>query len=104
VHPFKSAGRFEGSRFAIVERYFTARRTVDRAGHDGRSVMLHGAHRPLEAYTEALASAGFFVERMLEPTPPRELVRERAEVGRWLDVPCFLHVRAVKRTRTGRGR
>lgn len=104
VHPFKSAGRFEGSGFTLTEPYFRERRTIDRAGHDGRSVTLHGVHRPLQAYTEALAAAGLLVERMVEPTPPADLVQEREEVGRWLGVPCFLHIRAVKRPRTGRGR
>jgi len=32
------------------------------------TVTFHGEHRPLQAYTKALADAGFVIERLREPT------------------------------------
>ena len=52
-------------------------------------------HRPLEAYTDALTSAGLSIERLREPRLPEEAVtvpRNR----RWQRLPLFLHMRSVK--------
>jgi hypothetical protein len=49
----------------------------------------HSAHRPLNDYTDALAEAGFLIERIREvgsPDPEDE----------WHRIPLFLHVRAVR--------
>ena len=49
-------------------------------------------HRPLSAYTEALAKSGFLVERMLEPYPDEEthaLYPERWKGPRFLAVRAF---------------
>ena len=51
--------------------------------------------RPLEAYTDALTSAGLRIERLREPRLPEQAVtvpRNR----RWQRLPLFLHMRAVK--------
>ena len=48
----------------------------------------HSEHRPLEAYVEVLADAGFLIERIRELTEPDQ-------AHRWNQVPMFRHVRAV---------
>jgi hypothetical protein len=53
------------------------------------------AHRPLEAYTEALTNAGLLMERLREPRIPQEAVASPRN-RRWVRLPLFLHVRAVK--------
>jgi hypothetical protein len=55
----------------------------------------NSAHRPLEAYTEAIADAGFLIERMREPALPDTFITQPWS-RRWQRVPLFLHVRAVK--------
>jgi hypothetical protein len=52
-------------------------------------------HRPLEAYTEALADCGFVIERLRERRLPDHALR-REHSGRWQRIPLFLHLRAVK--------
>jgi hypothetical protein len=54
------------------------------------------AHRPLQAYTEAVANAGLLIERLREPAVPDHAVRESSS-RRWQRLPPFLHIRAVKR-------
>jgi hypothetical protein len=53
-------------------------------------------HRPLQAYTDALAEAGFLVERLRETLLPEDgIVAPHSR--RWRRIPLFLHVRALKR-------
>ena len=52
-------------------------------------------HRPLEAYSEALAESGFLIDRLREPALPDHAVR-RDHSARWQRFPLFLHLRAVK--------
>jgi hypothetical protein len=76
VHPINSAGRFAGDKadvgrpFVIGGSYLRPRRYVDTVTHEGLTVTFHGEHRPLQAYAEALADAGFVLERLREPTDP----------------------------------
>jgi SAM-dependent methyltransferase len=89
VHPTNSmqdtpAGYFEAHRLAhVYER-------------DGQRIVLHDVHRPLSAYFEALAAAGFVTELVREPVPGPELLEVRPEAERWTRRPCFLHVAARK--------
>lgn len=53
------------------------------------------AHRPLSRYTEALADAGFVIERLNEPAPSEEHFRRFPEVERFRGRPFLLHVLAV---------
>ncbi|MEA2348017.1 MAG: hypothetical protein QOG62_1804 [Thermoleophilaceae bacterium] len=55
---------------------------------------LHETHRPLSAYTEALAERGFVIERLVEPRPTYEHLSAHPEAARWLQRPAFLHFRA----------
>jgi SAM-dependent methyltransferase len=99
VHPITSAGRFEGetndSPFVIGGSYLDRTHYSDNVVRDGLEVTFASEHRPLEAYTEALASAGFVVERLREPPLP-EHARSSPHSGRWQRVPLFLHIRALK--------
>jgi len=101
VHPINSAGRFTGDRadpdrpFVIGGSYLKPERYVDAVDHDGLTMTFHGEHRPLQAYTEALADAGFVIERLREPTSPDP-------ARPWSRVPLFLNIVAALRRRTCR--
>jgi len=101
VHPINSAGRFTGDRadpdrpFVIGGSYLKPERYVDAVDHDGLTMTFHGEHRPLQAYTEALADAGFVIERLREPTSPDP-------ARPWSRVPLFLNIVAALRRRTSR--
>ncbi len=98
VHPLNSAGVFAGeeadSPFVISGSYLEHFRYEDYLERDGLAVTLASEHRPLEAYFEALAAAGFLVERLREPALPDAAIR-RPRRRRWQRVPLFLHLRAV---------
>ena len=85
LHPVATGGDFDSAdadaRF-VLDSYFPARATK-RPLFDGEVTQYH---RPLAAYVEALADAGFLVARL------HELPTERRAAGR---VPMFLYVHAV---------
>jgi SAM-dependent methyltransferase len=95
VHPINSAGRFTGEQpdaerpFVIDGSYLRPARYVDTVSRDAMTVTFHGEHRPLQAYTEALADAGLVIERLREPTNP-DLARP------WHRVPLFLNIVAAR--------
>jgi SAM-dependent methyltransferase len=94
VHPINSAGRFTGDKadpgrpFVIEGSYLQPERYVDTVASDGLTVTFHGEHRPLHAYTEALADAGLVIERLREPTNPDP-------AKPWHRVPLFLNIVAA---------
>jgi SAM-dependent methyltransferase len=99
VHPLNSAGSFEtfeaDSRFVIEGSYLEMFRYRDVIERDGLEVILESEHRPLEWYTEALADAGFRIERIREPAVPESAVavpRNR----RWQRLPLFLQIRVCR--------
>lgn len=99
VHPLNSAGEFAGessdSPFVVQGSYLEPSSYADFVERDGFELTFVSRHRPIEAYTDALAEHGFLVERLRESTLPREAATsDRAE--RWLRIPLFLHLRAVK--------
>ncbi|MEX0850935.1 MAG: hypothetical protein WD015_05465, partial [Gaiellaceae bacterium] len=99
VHPFNSAGRFDGeeadSPFTITGSYLDHSYCADNIFRDGLEIDFVSAHRPLEAYTEAIAEAGLLVERLREPAlPDTAVARPRSQ--RWQRMPLFLHLRALK--------
>lgn len=99
VHPLNSAGRFDGneadSPFVIDGSYLDPSHYVDQFARDGLEVELVSAHRPLQAYTEALASAGFLIERLREPAVPEHGI-QKPHSRRWQRLPLFLHLRALR--------
>ena len=101
MHPINSAGRFTGDRadpdrpFVIDGSYLQPERYVDAVDRDGLTMTFHGEHRPLQAYTEALADGGFVIERLREPTSPDP-------AKPWSRIPLFLNIVAALRRRTSR--
>lgn len=98
VHPLASSGMFANeepdSPFVISGSYLASSYYVDDVARDGLEVSFVSAHRPLEAYTEALTEAGLLVERVREIGIPDDAVVD-AHDRRWQRVPLFLHVRAL---------
>ena len=94
-HPINSAGQFDGSApdspFTIRGSYLDEFRYVEDIRRSGRQVRYASAHRPLQAYVDALADAGFVIERLREPAPPESENRPQ-----WRRIPMFLHLRAMR--------
>jgi len=51
--------------------------------------------RPLEAYTRALADAGFLIEQLREPRPAAAVLAEAPGLGKARKRPYFLHIRCA---------
>ena len=99
AHPIRSAGHFNSkqadSAFSITS-YFESRPWPWRSQHTGLQLELPGIHRPLDAYTAALEHGRFVIEAIREPQPAPEQTTIHPESSRWLRIPCFLHIRAVR--------
>lgn len=99
VHPLNSAGRFDGeeadSPFTIAGSYLERSYYADELARDGLEITFVSAHRPLQAYTEALSEAGLVIERLCEPAVPESAI-SRPRSRRWQRLPLFLHLRARK--------
>jgi SAM-dependent methyltransferase len=99
VHPLNSSGVFEGdqgdSPFVIAGSYLAHSYYSDNVSRDGLEIDFVSAHRPIEAYTEALAEAGLLIERVREPALPDHALT-KPHSRRWQRLPLFLHVRALK--------
>ncbi len=95
THPLNTAGQFvanpeESSRpFVIEGSWFERKALADTCERDGFTMTFHTEHRPLQDYTNALADAGFVIERLRE-------VGEPNPDDKWHRIPLFLHVRAVR--------
>jgi ubiquinone/menaquinone biosynthesis C-methylase UbiE len=88
VHPMNTA--------AGAGSYFEPQHLPYEHERDGVRIVLHDMHRPLSAYFEALAAAGFVTEVVREPIPGRPLLDVQPAAERWTRAPCFLHFRARK--------
>jgi len=99
VHPLNSAGRFDGedadSPFVVDGSYLHPSYYADNVVRDGLEITFVSAHRPLQAYTEAIAGAGLVIERLREPAVPEHAIA-RPRARRWQRLPLFLHLRALK--------
>ena len=99
VHPFASAGQFEGdevdSPFVVRASYLDCFRFRDELDREGLQATFESEHRPIGWYFDALETAGFLVERLRETGVPETAVRVAGN-RRWQRLPLFLHVRAVK--------
>ena len=96
THPANTAGKFapgpDEAAAAVRHRQVMvrARRALaDTCERDGYTMTFHSWHRPLQAYTEALADAGFLIERIREVSDPNP-------ADKWHKIPLFLHVRALR--------
>ncbi|HEY7946678.1 MAG TPA: class I SAM-dependent methyltransferase [Acidimicrobiales bacterium] len=94
THPVNTAGRFDpGSDgdgrpvFVIEGSWFERRVCSETCERDGLTMTFHSEHRPLHDYVDALADAGFVVERLRE-------VGESDPDHKWHRLPLFLHLRA----------
>jgi SAM-dependent methyltransferase len=99
-HPFKDAGAFESeeadARFVISGSYFGRRPYDETFEREGLTMRFRGWSYPLEGFTRALEDAGFLIEALLEPVPDLARFPRRASMARWLRVPMFLFIRAVR--------
>ena len=95
THPLNTAGHFsigpdDGLRpFVIEGSWFERRPLADTCERGGFTMTFHTEHRPLRDYTDALADAGFLIERILE-------VSEPDPADKWHRIPLFLHIRAIR--------
>jgi SAM-dependent methyltransferase len=100
VHPINSAGTWERddaeSPLVIESSYLASYHYAETFARDGLEMTFTSVHRPLEAFTEALAGSRFVIERLREPALPEHAVRRERNL-RWRRIPLFLHIRAVKR-------
>ena len=100
VHPLNSGGKFESLRpdsaFRLEGPYLEERKYVDEGGRDGLRMRFASFHRPLGTYFAALESQGLVVDRLREVTVDQGSVEARQDRQRWLGVPLFLHLRAVR--------
>jgi ubiquinone/menaquinone biosynthesis C-methylase UbiE len=96
AHPVTDLGHFldadAATDFVIRGDYFETRRVDDTVESDGHTMTFLGWTYSLEHYSRALEAAGFRIEVLREPVPPRTA----EEFARWRVVPLFLMFRAVK--------
>jgi SAM-dependent methyltransferase len=99
VHPLNSAGKFSSEAadapFTIAGDYLAPHPYTDAIERDGLPMTFHSQHWPLERYFSALEKSGFLVEALREVTVDQGAIRSPRD-PRWLRIPLFLHVRAVK--------
>lgn len=95
THPANTAGHWgpgadDATRpFVIDGSWFERRVVADTCERDGYRMTFHSEHRPLHAYSEALADAGFVIERIRE-------VGDTDPANKWHRIPLFLHLRAIR--------
>lgn len=99
-HPVNTAGDLTGQ--TTDAQLLIARSYLDTGPADwipeknGISVHFHSEHRPLEAYAAALTSAGLLIEALREPKPAPALLAAEPLAARWLRLPLFLHLLALR--------
>jgi SAM-dependent methyltransferase len=78
--------------------YFETTLLTDTWHKGGRAFQVRFYHRPLSAICDALAGAGFLIERIVEPVPDREaFADDPAFYQRMMRCPWFLFIRAITR-------
>ena len=97
VHPMYSTGKFSPTEnsnvdFVVKRSYFQSRLCISEHSHGDLKITFFREHRPLATYVQALLSAGFYIEQLLEVTDDDEgSARHR--------VPMFLDILATRRPR-----
>jgi SAM-dependent methyltransferase len=104
-HPLNTAGAFQArdaaAPFVISGSYLEPApmtMTIDRGGIP---MTFHSEHRPLESYARALEAAGMQIHAIREVGPSEAAVAADPAEGRWLRIPLFLHMLAVRPTTAG---
>ena len=77
--------------------YFETVLLTDTWRKGGRDFQVRFYHRPISAIVDALADAGFVIERIPEPVPDPNAFPDRAFYERMRQGPWFLFIRAVFR-------
>jgi len=99
-HPLSSAGSFARKEadapFVIAGSYMTPTPMRYVIELEDTRLTFHSEHRPLEAYTWALETAGLLIEAVRETVPGDDVVARDPEGRRWQRVPMGLHIRAIK--------
>jgi SAM-dependent methyltransferase len=95
-HPLADVGGFvdDGPEadYLIRGDYFVTRRVEDTVRRGGLEMTFRGWTYSLEDYSRAFQAAGLNIALMTEPRPRGAPTR----YGRWMRVPMFLMMRAVK--------
>ena len=101
VHPLSSAGSFSGKEatapFVISGSYLDQAPVTWVSDRGGVRMTFHSEHRPIEAYSRALETAGMLIETLREVGINDELAADDPSERRWMRIPLFLHIRAIKR-------
>jgi SAM-dependent methyltransferase len=77
--------------------YFETVLLTDTWRKGGQEFKVRFYHRPISAIVDALADAGFLIERIPEPVPDPRAFSDRAFYERMSRGPWFLFIRAVTR-------
>jgi SAM-dependent methyltransferase len=75
--------------------YFETVLLTDTWRKGGREFQVRFYHRPISAIADALADAGFLIERIPEPVPDANAFSDREFYERMRQGPWFLFIRAV---------
>ncbi len=106
-HPVNSAGAFQGrdgdAPFLIEGSYLDTAPADWVADWGGIQLTFHSEHRPIEAYSRALETAGLLIEAIRETRAPDAVAAASPGKRRWQRIPLFLHLRAVKPARSKTG-
>jgi ubiquinone/menaquinone biosynthesis C-methylase UbiE len=101
VHPLSSAGSFSGQEatapFVISGSYLDPAPVTWVSDRGGIRMTFHSEHRPVEDYSRAMEAAGMLIEAVREVRSNEELAAGDPSERRWMRIPLFLHIRAVKR-------
>lgn len=100
VHPLNSAGAFQGgdatAPFVITGSYMGPAPVTTAVDRGGIQMTFHSEHRPLEAYCRALEAGGMPIEAIREVGSNEELAARNPAEYRWMRIPLFLHLRAIR--------
>ena len=96
-HPVNSAGSFHGPAWErpVRDRGLLPRPAPRRLGgrRGGIAMTFHSEHRPLEAYSRALETAGLLIEAIRDkPAVPAGVVADTPGKRRWQRIPLLLHM------------
>jgi SAM-dependent methyltransferase len=78
-----------------LDDYFEESRFADEFERDGLTMTFESIDRPLEAYSRALASAGFLIEQLREPRPTPAGLASAPKLSKAAKRPYFLHMRCL---------